>query len=213
MEKDKPTIKDLIWLFVLGCILGFILESIWYYVKHGVFINKQGLIYGPFKPIYGFGLDIIVLSMYKFKDKKGRVKFLIGFIMGSLFEYFSSLFQEYILGTSTWNYSSFRWNIGGRIYLPYCLAWGVIGIFCIDYLYPCFKDLASKCPKVMSNILTIGMVGFMVFNISVTTLATIRYKERAYGVERTNEVFKLVDKIYSDEYMKKKFPKLKIIRK
>ncbi len=212
MKKEKITVKELVWLFILGCLLGFVLETAWYYIKHGVFINKQGLLYGPFKPIYGFGLDLIVLAMYKFQDKNIIVKFLIGFVVGSLFEYISSLFQEYVLGTATWSYASFNYNIGGRIYLPYCLAWGIIGVLCINYVYPYFKKIAGKCPEKIGNILTVLVSIFMVINISLSALAILRYQERTNKIEASNIVFKQIDKLYPDELMKKKFPKLKVVK-
>ena len=63
------------------------------------------------------------------------------------------------------------------------------------------------------KILTILITVFMIINIIITTLATVRYSDRANKTETTNAVFRAIDKIYTDEYMKNKFPKLKIIKK
>lgn len=212
-DTSKPTISELIWLFIFGCLLGFILETIWYFLKNGIWINKQGLLYGPFKPIYGFGLVLIILFMYKYQNKSIVFKFIMGILIGSAFEYFGSLFQEYVFGTSTWNYSSFNYNIAGRLYLPYCIAWGVIAVICIDFLYPFFKKMVIKMPVNLGRILTIIAAIFMAINISLTTLATIRYSNRANNIQNSNPVFKIIDKWYPDEYMQVKFPKLKVISK
>ncbi len=215
MEKKKEKIKfsDLVWLFVIGCLIGFALETIWHFFKNGSWINKQGLLYGPFKPIYGFGLIFVVLVMNNYREKKFWQKFIIGVILGSAFEYFGSLFQEYIFGTSTWNYSHFNLNIGGRIYLPYCLAWGIIAVFCVDFLYPLFQKVISKINKNIYQVATIIMTVFMIANVSLTALASIRYSDRANKEEATNMVFKVIDEWYPDEYMQVKFPKMKVIKK
>lgn len=214
MKKEgKPTIIEYIWLFVFGCLLGFILETVWYYIKNGIWINKQGLLYGPFKPIYGLGLVLIVLFMYKLSGEKFWKKFVAGVLIGSAFEYISSLFQEYVFGTSTWNYSGFNFNISGRLYLPYCLAWGFIAVLCIDFLYPRFKKLLIKIPKKVGVLVTMMVSIFMILNVSLTVLATIRYSDRANEVSRDNRVFRVIDNMYPDNYMKVKFPKLKIIKK
>lgn len=214
MKKEgKPTIIEYIWLFVFGCLLGFILETVWYYIKNGIWINKQGLLYGPFKPIYGLGLVLIVLFMYKLSEEKFWKKFVAGVLIGSAFEYISSLFQEYVFGTSTWNYSGFNFNISGRLYLPYCLAWGFIAVLCIDFLYPRFKKLLIKIPKKVGVLVTMMVSIFMILNVSLTVLATIRYSDRANEVSRNNRVFRVIDNMYPDSYMKVKFPKLKIIKK
>ena len=49
----------------------------------------------------------------------------------------------------------------------------------------------------------------MFMNILLTVIVTIRYSNRA----NTNTVLKIIDDIYNDDYMQKKFPKLKIIKK
>ena len=141
------------------------------------------------------------------------LKFGVGLIIGTFFEYFCSLFQEFALGTSTWNYSAFDLNIAGRIYLPYCVAWGVIALLTIDFLYPCLKKLYLKIPEKLSKILTIILTVFMSLNIIITTLATYRYSDRVTNKDTSSYVFKTIDKLYPDEYMKKKFPKMIILKK
>lgn len=212
-KKEKTKVSELVWLFVIGCLVGFVLETLWHFFKNGEWINKQGLLYGPFKPIYGFGLIFVVLIMNNYREKKFWQKFIIGVILGSAFEYFGSLFQEYIFGTSTWNYSHFNFNIGGRIYLPYCLAWGVIAVFCVDVIYPLFKKLINKVNKKFYKITTIIIAIFMIINVSLTALASIRYSDRANNNAATNTVFKVIDELYPDEYMQVKFPKMKVITK
>lgn len=212
-KKEKTKVSELVWLFVIGCLVGFVLETLWHFFKNGEWINKQGLLYGPFKPIYGFGLIFVVLIMNNYREKKFWQKFIIGVILGSAFEYFGSLFQEYIFGTSTWNYSHFNFNIGGRIYLPYCLAWGVIAVFCVDVIYPLFKKLINKVNKKFYKITTIIVAIFMIINVSLTALASIRYSDRANNNAATNTVFKVIDELYPDEYMQVKFPKMKVITK
>ena len=136
LQKEKIKISEIIWLFVIGCLVGFVLETIWHFLKNGVWINKQGLLYGPFKPIYGFGLIFIVLIMNNYREKKFWQKFIIGVILGSAFEYFGSLFQEYVFGTSTWNYSNY-W----RTYLfALLLCVGNYSCFLCRFCLPVFKE-------------------------------------------------------------------------
>lgn len=55
MEK-KDVIKKLIivlWLFVIGSFIGYVVEMCVGFVQNGYFESRQGLIYGPFTPVYG----------------------------------------------------------------------------------------------------------------------------------------------------------------
>lgn len=210
-NQNKMNMAMICWLFVVGCLIGYVIETLWHLIKNGEWINKQGLLYGPFKPIYGFGLIIIIIAANKLKCQKYYQKFLLGLILGSAFEYLASIFQEYILGTSTWNYANFSYNIDGRLYLPYCLAWGLIAIVCIDIVYPSVAKVIDKIPIKAYKIISIIMIAFMIINLALTSLATIRYADRAKKVENDSLVYKIIDNLYPDDYMKTKFPKLRII--
>ena len=67
--------------------------------------------------------------------------------------------------------------------------------------------------KNIYRITTIVIAVFMLINISLTALASIRYSDRANREEATNMVFKVIDELYPDEYMQIKFPKMKVIKK
>jgi uncharacterized membrane protein len=209
MNKKKEIFKEIIWLFIIGCFIGFLLETFWYYFKHGFFINKQGLLYGPFKPIYGLGVLIITFVFSKIKNKNGIIIFLLGILIGSLYEYTISMFQEYVLRTSTWNYSNFNLNINGRIYLPYCIGWGFISLIWIKFLYPKFKKLISYIPLFLSIIVAI----FMLCDIILSGLAVFQYSNRMNNINYHNKVLAVIDNIYDDETISKKFPKLKAVKK
>jgi len=212
-KKEKVTFLECVWLFIIGGLLGFVIETLWYFIKNGVWINKQGLIYSPIKPIYGFGLIVIVLFMHSFKDKKIWFKFLIGILIGSLFEYFGSLFQEVVFGTSTWNYSTFNLNIEGRIYLPYCLAWGILALIVVDYVYPFIKKVLNKIPKKFYIAFTAILAIFLSIDVTLTALAQSRYASRAKNSRQSNVITRFIDKKYPDKFIEKRFPKLKIVQK
>lgn len=73
MEKKK-IIKELIiifWVFIIGSILGYIFEMIVVLFQKGYFESRQGLIYGPFTPVYGIGgiVYYIVFKLIKTRRK------------------------------------------------------------------------------------------------------------------------------------------------
>ena len=75
MEK-KNLIKELIivfWLFIIGSILGYIFEMIVVLFQKGYFESRQGLIYGPFTPVYGIGAIIYYLILNNIK-KDNKIK-------------------------------------------------------------------------------------------------------------------------------------------
>ena len=58
MEK-KSSFNEIIKIFIIfmiGSIIGYIVEMIVALVQNGHFVSRQGLIYGPFTPVYGIGI-------------------------------------------------------------------------------------------------------------------------------------------------------------
>ena len=208
MSSKKKVFNEFVWLFVIGCILGYIIEVSCYYYKHEIWLNKQGLLYGPFKPIYGLAILVITFIYNKTKIKNAFSIFATGVIIGTIYEYSLSLFQEYVLHTSTWNYSSFKYNINGRIYLPYCIAWGVVTLIWIKFLYPKLKKLIHKIPFKLTVVVGI----LMILDVVISGLAVYEYSNRKNNVETNNPILKLMDKYYPNEVINKRMPKLRAIK-
>lgn len=209
MINKKLNIYKVVWLFVIGCLFGYFLETIFYIIKYGEFVNKQGLIIGPFKPIYGTATVLIswIFSSLKF-ERKWQV-FIVGMLIGTLFEYLCSYFLEVIWGLYIWDYSSFSWNINGRIYLPYCLVWGLISVVWYIYLYPLFLKIYDKFKLDKIKILTIIVGIFMVINLLLTFLIYFRMKDSSSN----NALYQIVDRIFPEEEVKGKFSKVRKIKK
>ena len=56
--NKKKLLEELViifWIFIIGSILGYIFEMIVVLFQKGYFESRQGLIYGPFTPVYGIG--------------------------------------------------------------------------------------------------------------------------------------------------------------
>ena len=208
MKKKKDILNEIIWLFIIGCLVGYIIEELCYFIKHGIWINKQGLLYGPFKPIYGLGTMLISFIFKKINSKSLIKTFIIGTILGSVYEYSLSVFQEYVLHTSTWNYSSFNYNLNGRIYIPYCFAWGVITIIWIKLCYPHIKKLINKIPFFISSIVGI----LIIFDLILSAFAVYEYSNRQNNIKPKYKILEIMDKKYPDEIIEKKYPKLRVVK-
>ena len=90
-------IYKLVWVFVIGCVLGYMAEMLWCYLKHGYFESRKGVIYGPISPVYGFGAVLLTLTLNPIAETNGVFIFLACAVIGALFEYICSLFQEKVL--------------------------------------------------------------------------------------------------------------------
>ena len=54
-QNTKDYIIKLFWIFIIASIIGCAVETIVCIVQKGHFEIRQGVIYGPFIPVYGAG--------------------------------------------------------------------------------------------------------------------------------------------------------------
>ena len=157
--------------------------------------------------IEGIGAVLLTLCLYRLQKARDLWVFFISMIIGGVFEYVCSLVQEYAFGTVSWNYENSRSSIGsGRTNLLYAFFWGLLGLIWIKELYPRVSRLIEKAPKKIAVAVTWVVAIFMIFNITVSIMASARYKERQMGLPASNQLEEYLDSTYDDAFMKKKFP-------
>ena len=210
-NSDRMTFSKIIWIFLIGSIAGYVFETSYYFIKHGIFMNKQGLLYGPIKPIYGFGCVILSLLLNFVKNKKNWVMFIYGSIIGGVFEYVCSVVLEVFFKTRMWTYANMGLDINGRVYLPYLPIWGLIALLWLKVLYPLFSKIYNKVPKKVMLVSTIILSIFMIFNSTISTVAVWRMRDRGNNIPASNSFERFLDRHYTDEYIMKRIPYLRIV--
>ena len=198
-NKILKKIVKLFCVFVIGSIIGYLLEMIVGLVQNGRFVSKQGLIYGPFSQVYGIGLVIYYLVIPN--NKKNIEIFLISMFLGGIVEYIFSYLQETFFGTISWDYSNLLFNINGRTSLLHCIYWGIGGILFLKYIRPQIEKIDLLYPKMWFKVLIIFLAIFLLFDIIISSLACKRQEERKEGIEPKNNIEIFLDKTYTDEVL------------
>lgn len=198
-NKILKKIVKLFCVFVIGSIIGYLLEMIVGLVQNGHFVSRQGLIYGPFSQVYGIGLVIYYLVIPN--NKKNIEIFLISMFLGGIVEYIFSYLQETFFGTISWDYSNLLFNINGRTSLLHCIYWGIGGILFSKYIRPQIEKIDLLYPKMWFKVLIIFLAIFLLFDIIISSLACKRQEEREEGIEPKNNIEIFLDKTYTDEVL------------
>jgi uncharacterized membrane protein len=205
MEKKSKLAKiinliiKIFWIFVIGSIFGFFAEMLYTAIYTRTFVIRKGLIYGPFIQIYGMGAIAYYLLISKVKEPKDA--FFAGMIMGGILEYICSFFQEIIFGTISWDYSNFFLNFNGRTCILYCFYWGIIAVVFLKIVYPWFEKMEPLIYKKNVRIITVFLILFMAFDISISSMAAYRQKQIHKDIPESNKIDEFLDKTYPDEYL------------
>nr|WP_294527317.1 putative ABC transporter permease [uncultured Blautia sp.] len=199
----------LMLLFIIGAFLGDIVETVFCRITMGYWMSRSSLVWGPFSIVWGLALALVTCFLYKYKDRSESFLFLTGTFLGGAYEYLCSVFTEIFFGKVFWDYSSLPFNLGGRINLLYCFFWGIAAVVWFKKAYPFLSGLIAKIPVKPGKIITWILTVFMCCNIIVSSLALMRYDQRAQGVKAQNKIEKWVDTHFDDARMKQIYPKAK----
>ena len=203
-EKVFYHFSKAFWVFIIGSIFGYCIEMIVAFVQEGHFESRQGLIYCPFAQVYGLGALAYYFTVPHIKGKKKYLKvFLFSMVMGGIVEYLCSFIQEKWFGTISWDYSNLWFNINGRTSLLHCTYWGLAGLLFIKWVYPFIGKLDNWMKNLNFRFATVILTLFMIFNITISSMAAYRQKERIKNITAQNQIDLFFDIYYPDDVMNK----------
>lgn len=174
-------------------------------------MSRSSLVWGHFSIVWGFGLVVATLLLYRYRDKSDGVLFFAGTVLGGVYEYSCSVLTEIMFGKVFWDYSHMRFNLGGRINLLYCFFWGIAAVVWMKLLYPKVSILIEKIPVKSGKVISWALIVFMCLNMAVSFLALVRSDERQEGVPAQHSWQQILDERFDDERLNRIYPNAKSV--
>lgn len=145
---------DLLILFALGSIAGWILEVIRRSIVKGKFVNP-GFLTGPYLPVYGFG----IVALYFASALKISIwfKVFLFFIATTGIELIGGLIYVYHLRIKLWDYSKNKFNYKGIICLRNSIYWVLLSLVFYYALFPLIADILSMFKQSFGLMFTLGL--------------------------------------------------------
>lgn len=132
--------------FFFYSICGWGIETVYCSVKARRFI-KRGFLHGPYCPIYGGGV-LLMLFVFTPLARGGGGRELLFFLVATLvlstWEYLVGWFLELTTGVKYWDYSDFKFHLNGRITPVVCLCWGGLAFVVVYLIHPAFSAAAVQ---------------------------------------------------------------------
>lgn len=141
-------------IFIFISFLGWAFETISLSLYQQQFVDR-GFLTFPFCPIYGFS---IILTYLIFKTPKaGRINdfvkkyvhsyaseqtishflyFLVVSIIASIVELIVGYISNDLMHINLWDYSAYKYNIGGYVCLEFSLLWGILITIFMSLVWP-----------------------------------------------------------------------------
>lgn len=201
---------NIFWIFVVCCVLGLIIETVYHFVLYGGYEDRAGLLFGPFSPIYGFGAVLMTLALNRFHDKPIVLIFFVSAVIGGAFEYLTSWFMQFAFGIVAWDYTGSWLSIDGRTNGVFMIMWGVLGVVWIKLLLPQMLKIVNLIPWNWRYAVTSVAAALMIVNGAMTLASLDCWYEREAGRTPDTPIERFFGEHFNNEYMENRFQSMSI---
>lgn len=160
--------------FIIYSFIGWIIEEAYSFAITNKF-KKDGFLIGPFKPMYGIAVTLLVLCN-EILGIDGISLILLCFLIPTTVEYISGYMLKRVFNKVYWDYSNFKYNIHGFVTLRFSLYWTLLSFFGLYYLQSALYNLYIQKERFFN----IGViVGTIVLTVDLyLTLKKLSYEQR-----------------------------------
>lgn len=144
------------FIFLLYSFLGWCLEQVYCFLitKH---FKEDGFLAGPFKPMYGFAIAIMVY-LFEVTKIQGILLLIAIIIVPTAIEYLSGYILRVKFNKDYWDYSNVKYNYKGLICARFSLYWAILTSVVLYIIQPIVNSIYFRFNSVFKFIVPILMI-------------------------------------------------------
>lgn len=162
--------------FFVYAFLGWCTEVSYAALVTGRFVNR-GFLNGPWCPVYGFGVVIVLAALEPLKNDLPLL-FLGSVVLTSALEWATGFVLEKIFHQRWWDYSDQPFNLNGYICLRFSIAWGLACLFVVKLLHPSVLLVIRLVPRGLGWTLLALLAAVMAVDLAATVRTIARLNRR-----------------------------------
>lgn len=196
--------------FIFYSFSGWLYESALCSIREKKLINR-GFLSGPLCPIYGLGAVFILLILGNITNI--FTLFIAGSVITCTLEYISSIALEKLFNAKWWDYSSYPFNIKGRVCLWGAIVFGAFSVVLVRFIDPFVRawliSMSSRHIYILSVFLLAALLADIIFTAHHLLILGGRLKEiqtefnhfvKVYSKHTENLKASLLEKFEESEY-------------
>ena len=166
------------WNFAVYSFLGYLLERLFAAAASAENQTRRCFWLLPLCPVYGLAVTA-VLALPPFMLRLPWLPLWAGAVTTAV-EYAVHWAYETFLGVRFWDYSPLRFQLQGRICLPFSLAWGILSAAAVLWVRPAVSAVIAAIPPGM----TLAAVLLMAADGAVTVFYLLRTGDVTFTARR-----------------------------
>ena len=190
---------ELVWIFIIYAFIGWCTEVSYAALDTGKFVNR-GFLNGPYCPIYGCGVVIVVAILTPLKENL-LILFAGSFLLTSVLEYITGYILEKVFHNKWWDYSDKPFNIKGYVCLKFSIYWGLACTFIMDIIHPMIYAAICFIPFVIGVVLLSIIMCVFAADCIITVTTILKFNKRLKVMdEMAASIHRLSDEIGENIY-------------
>ena len=162
-----------LWYFWIYSFLGYLTERGFAALTRAERRERKCFLLLPLCPVYGLGMAAVLALPEAWRQ--GPWLIISGAAVTTAVEFAVHWAYETLLGVRFWDYSGVPGNLGGRVCLPFSLAWGILSALAVWGVQPAVARLAAHIP-------TAGTCAFLLLFL-LDTAFSVRFLWVTHDVE------------------------------
>lgn len=160
----------LVFNFIIYSFIGWLIEEIYAFIVDKRF-KKEGFLIGPFKPMYGIAMTLLILYNSAL-NINGILLLVLCFLIPTTVEYTSGYMLKHIFNKVYWDYSNLKYNINGFITLRFSLYWTVLSFIGVNYIQPIFYSIYINAEEFFQLFVIVSIITFTIdFSLTLKKFA------------------------------------------
>ena len=190
---------ELVWVFIIYAFVGWCTEVSYAALDTGKFVNR-GFLNGPYCPIYGCGVVIVVAILTPLKENL-FILFVGSFLLTTALEFVTGYILEKVFHNKWWDYSDKPFNIKGYICLKFSIYWGLACTFVMKIIHPMIYKAITWIPFIPGVVLLSILMCVFVVDCCITVSTILKFNKRLKLMdEMAASIRKLSDEIGENIY-------------
>ncbi len=195
------TFYEVLCIFFLYAFLGWCTEVAYAALDLGKFVNR-GFLNGPYCPIYGIGVLIVLVILTPLK-RNVFLLYIGSVLLTSILEFLTGYVLERVFHNKWWDYSGYPFQIKGYVCLKFSVLWGFACSFIVLVFHPIALSFLRIIPK-MLGICSLTALSFLCAVDCIFTVGNIlKFNKRLRIMEEIAEkIREISDEIGENIYEK-----------